>query len=420
MTAKELHEKAGRLLAQARGLLETAESEGRNLTSEEETRYDELQGESDRLYALSTKLTKQEESERRQAEVEDEERRRRDARREAQDPEAIERRHEAAFDSWLRLGTGGLTVEERSILNRNAAQLPPEARALSVGTPSAGGYQVPQGFQRELDKALLAFGGMREAGRVLNTSDGADLPWPNVNDTGNKGAILAENNQVTEQDVTYGSVTLQAFMYTSKMVRVSLQLMQDSAFDVGAHLRDLLAERIARITNEHFTTGDGSSKPRGVVTAAANSSVTFTANAITWDKLVDIEHAVDPAYRMGARWMFSDDSLKMIKKVKTYDGSTAVPEFAWQPGLAVGAPPTILGYPYTINQDMAGPGTSTNKAVLFGNFQKYIIRDARPLALLQLRERYADYLQVGFLAFSRHDGDLIDAGTNPIKYAAVA
>jgi HK97 family phage major capsid protein len=86
---------------------------------------------------------------------------------------------------------------------------------------------------------------------------------------------------------------------------------------------------------------------------------------------------------------------------------------------AVGGIDNIMGYPIHINQDMPDSGTSTNKALLFGNFKKYITRIVRPMVMLRLVERYADAHQVGFLAFERLDGDLLDAGTNPLKYAAM-
>jgi HK97 family phage major capsid protein len=110
----------------------------------------------------------------------------------------------------------------------------------------------------------------------------------------------------------------------------------------------------------------------------------------------------------------------MLKKVKIlqYSGDTmGMP--LWQPGLTVGQPDMIMGYQYVINQSMTTPATGV-KSILFGDFSKYLIRDVRDITLLRLDERYADAHQVGFLAFSRSDGDLLDAGTNPVKYGTQA
>jgi HK97 family phage major capsid protein len=131
---------------------------------------------------------------------------------------------------------------------------------------------------------------------------------------------------------------------------------------------------------------------------------------------VDLVHSVDPAYRVNARFMMNDATLKTIKKIKVlqYSGdTTGVP--LWSPSLVAGQPDTILGYPFVINQSMASPGSSAKK-VIFGDLSKYIIRDVRDFTLLRLDERFAELGQVAFLAFSRHDGDLLDAGTDPVKY----
>ena len=113
--------------------------------------------------------------------------------------------------------------------------------------------------------------------------------------------------------------------------------------------------------------------------------------------------------------MFADSTLKALKKIK-------IPQFSgdtngmplWQPGLVQGQPDRILGYPFVINQDVAAMAASA-KAIVFGDLSKYLIRDVRDVTLLRLDERYAENHQVAFLAFSRHDGDLLDAGTDPVK-----
>ena len=91
------------------------------------------------------------------------------------------------------------------------------------------------------------------------------------------------------------------------------------------------------------------------------------------------------------------------------------PPGAYYPGFSGPAPETILGYPYIINNDVAVMGVSA-KSILFGDFSNYFIRDALDVQVIRLNERFADNLQVGFIAFQRTDGNLINAGTNPVKY----
>ena len=290
-----------------------------------------------------------------------------------------------------------------------------ELRAQST-TDSAGGYTIPEGFVYELERALLAFGGMRQVSSVIRTDSGNDLPWPTVNDTSNAGAILAENTEVSEQDVTFGSVTLNAYKYTSKLVRVSEELMQDSAFNLAQVLGSLLGERVARILNTHFTTGTGSSQPNGVVTAATNGKTAASATAVTAAEIIDLFHSVDPAYRDSdsSVFMMNDSSVSAVRKLTDDNG-----QFLWQTGMQAGIPDRLYGRAVVVNQDCADIATGT-KPILFGQFNLYKIRDVASLRLRRLVERYADYDQQGFVAFSRHDGDLLNAGTNPIKFITMA
>lgn len=423
----ELRQNRAKLIEDAGAILTQAHNAGRDLTSEEEARWTQLHADADAQLKQIERIELQEQRERELAESRLEERRgdRRATEDDDQD-ETPEQRAEAemqAFRSWLRWGREGLSdVEQRHtrILSgremREAIEaLPPEVRAQTV-TTTGGGYLIPVGFQAELDQAMLAFGGMRQAARVIQTASGNTLDWPTVNDTANKGRLLAINTQATTTDVAYGQVQFGAYKFSSDAVLVPVELAQDSAFDMDSHLRDLLSERLGRITNQYMTTGTGTAQPNGIVTAAVDSAINISiGGGLTYANMVDIEHSVDPAYRAlpGTGWMFHDDFLALVKKLLDSNGRPIFRPATEAPGNV----DTVLGYPVFINQDVPDPGTATNKAVLFGNFKKYIFRVVRPMVLLRLVERYADYHQIGFLAFERADGDLIDAGTNPVKFA---
>jgi HK97 family phage major capsid protein len=294
-----------------------------------------------------------------------------------------------------------------------------EERAALTGlqsTTTTGGYTVADETMRSLEVALLAYGGMRQVATVLRTATGGPLPIPTTNDTANKGVIIGENVTSTELEMTFGQLVLDAWKYSSKYILASMEFLQDTSINANQFLGDALGTRIARITNDHFTTGTGS-QPNGIVTAATSSAITTASQqVVTYDNLVDLEHTVDPAYRVNAKFMMHDSALKIIKKIKVlqFSGDTSGMPL-WVPGLSVGAPDTILGYPYSINQSMAPTGAGT-KSVIFGQLDKYIIRDVRDVTVVRLDELFALLGQVAFLALSRHDGDLLDAGTNPVKY----
>lgn len=311
-----------------------------------------------------------------------------------------------------------LMSRDRASINREFRdERMTELRAQSVGTNTEGGFTVPEGFWNSLIESRLAFGGMRQARTfVFQTATGNDLPIPTTDDTSNVGAILTENTEDAEQGVTFGQIILQAFKYTSKFVLVSFELMQDSAFDIASHLGGALGVRLGRIENTHFTTGTGSAQPNGAVTASSLGKTAASSTAITYAEIIDLEHSVDPAYRLGAEFMFNDSTLAAIKKL-TVGSSDARP--LWAPGMAVGQPNTIDGQSYVINQDMASIATG-NKVMLWGDFSQYFIRDVGSMRLKRLDERYAEFDQVAFVALMRTDADLIDAGTDPLKHYIMA
>jgi HK97 family phage major capsid protein len=180
--------------------------------------------------------------------------------------------------------------------------------------------------------------------------------------------------------------------------------MEDAAFDMNGMVTSILAERLGRITESHYTTGTGSSQPNGVVTASAQGKVGASGQTttVTADDLVDLFHSVDPAYREGGAFMAADSTIAAIRKLKT--GVSGDNTYLWQPGLRAGEPDTLLGRPVIVNQGV--PVMAANaKSILFGNFQNYTIRDVRGIRFVRLEERYADADQIGFVVFLRTDGD---------------
>lgn len=399
----ELRERRQRLWDEMKEILDAGERNNRDLTGEENESYEKREVELEDLTREIQNREKAEQLETRLAQPQAEPNVNGQRRVEPQLAS-----YELAFKAYLRGGRAALDATQMRVLQKGYVTPEPdgEARALST-TGTAGGYTIPAGFQRDLVKTMKAYGAVMRSARVISTDSGSSLPYPAVNDTGNVGAILAENTQISEQDVAFTQKTLGAFMYTSKLVRVSFQLMQDSAFDIEAELRELLGERLGRILNTHFTVGVGTTEPQGLVTGGTSGVTAASATAIAPDEIISLAHSVDPAYRTSgrARFMMSDAVIAMVRKLKATTN-----EYLWQPSMQAGVPDTLFGYPVEINQDMPAATTGL-KPVAFGDFfAGYIIREVRGIQVVRLDERYADYLQVGFFGFARYDGQTRDAG----------
>lgn len=336
----------------------------------------------------------------------------------------LKKRHERALESYNRVHKRGrlqIHPQSRSIelsQERNFAKVrhqfqrsAAERRNLSAVSNTGGAYTIQTGFMPALEEAQLAYASLYDVADVMRTPDGRDMPWPTVNDTSNKGALITENTQLTTSvDPSFGQVVFRAYKLTSKLVLVPAELLEDSAFDLATWLGNVLGVRLGRIKADLFTTGAGAAGPTGIVTDATLGYTAASANAILADELYRLKHSVDPAYRTGAGFMMHDNTLLSVKLLKD-----AMGRYLWQAGLAAGAPDRIDGDPLTINQSMDQIAT-TKKTVLYGQFSKFKIRDVGSIRLRRLVERYADYDQEGFVGFTRCDSHLLDAGTHPVKY----
>lgn len=351
-----------------------------------------------------------------------------DAEAERRAKEPTEEDRAVALQAWLLSGAGR-ELDKRHVaactktgvrphsqnydfnLRRDVAKMRGEFRDQSAISGPAGQYTVAGGFIANLERAMLAFGGMRTVADVMRTTSGNNMPWPTTNDTSNEGAIIAENTAVGEQDVTFGQVIFYAHKYTSKLIQVPVELLEDSAFDLASEVGGMLGERLSRITNRHFTVGTGAGQPEGIVPGSTLGVTAASATAIAADEILDLIHSVDPSYRTGAGFMAHDNILLHLRKLKDGNG-----QFLWSSGLNSGMPDRLAGYPITPNQHMQSSVATGTKTMIFGLLSKYKIRDVAGVRLVRLNERFADSDQVGFLAFSRHDGHLLDAGVAPVKH----
>ncbi len=311
------------------------------------------------------------------------------------------KRYAEAFSTYLRGGMDRLTSEQRNMMMDQQVDL----RAMGAGIDANGGFTVPDEFRNIMTETMKAFGGVFGLAEVITTSTGADLMWPTNDDTSNEGEILGENQPAGEQDIQVGGKKLKAYTFSSKQVRLSLQLLQDSAFGLESWVPKKLGERIGRRAARAWTTGTGVDQPEGITTSAivGKTGAGGQTTSIIYDDLVDIEHSVDVAYRAGAQYLMHDLMLKVIRKLKDTQGRPL-----WQPIPAPGFPATINGFTYNIDNSMPVPAASA-KSIAFGDFKAgYLIRQVLDVQTLRLVERYAEYLQIAFLGFSRMDGMIND------------
>lgn len=365
-------------------------TEGREMTAEEQERWDTMLSNYD-------KADKAVEAEERFVDISRKQAEQEVAQRDRNLGQQLGEEYRKAFGDYLLNGASGISAESRGAIER----------AGIAGL--AGGVIIPSSLASEIEVALKAYGGMFEAASIISTSNGGDLILPTINDTDAKATIVSEYDQSTRRAPSFGSVTLKAYTYRTPIVPVSQELLQDSAFNLDALLSTLLAESFSRGINADLTTGTGTGKPTGIVTAAVDSGAKPAAAAITLDNIIDLIKSVNSAYARNGKFMFNRNTLWELARIKDQNG-----RYIWQDSARDGSPATLFGKQYIINDDVADIGAG-NASVLFGDFSKYKIRMVQNFRVVRLNELLAEYLSIGLFGFARVDGNLLDAGTNPVK-----
>jgi HK97 family phage major capsid protein len=360
----------------------------------------------------------------------------------APDVREREQRQADAFARWAVGGEQALAAEDRALLTRHANGVPLEERGpagdstpLQTSPGAQGGYLVPPGFWQNLQIARKAYGGVYPHFNQVDTDSGQPMQWPTTDPTSIVAQLLTENTVVTPQDVSFGLGTMNAYTYVAGPFLASIQILNDSAFSVDSFLRDRIAEATGRAQAAVAWGGSGSSQPLGLtaalvakgngstgtggifVTPAARkvynlanqgtSTTELAAGMPAFQSYLDMITIVDPAYRgpgSDAQWYMNDKDLQNARSVTDTFGHPL-----WRPGVTVGgtgATDEIWGYPVTVDNNAPGASLSANTlgGPVFGSLKHAMVaRNVRQVGVMRLNERYADFLAVAWLGFTRWD-----------------
>lgn len=313
-----------------------------------------------------------------------------------------------AFAKRLHGQNAALSSDERRLLDGGNSSI----LNIAEGAPGTGGYLVPQLVLPEYVDRLKFYSAIASVARSISTDFGAPLSLPTVDDTTNVGSLLSESTLAPSNDINFGVATFGGYKFTSGIVPVSFEIMQDSTVDVTGMILDLFAKRIGRGQNAFFTTGTGTGQPQGALIGASLGVTLPTGNttSVTYAGLVSLYQSLDPAYRSSPRcaWMMNDNTLLAIKELQDGGGQRPLflPDVIPQPP---GSPfhGFLMGKPVIVNPDM--PGMAANATpVLFGDFEQYAIRQVRGLAVIPMNDSaYAKKGQQAFVAFGRADGRVL-------------
>ena len=379
MNLLEMMRKRAALVAEARGLLDVAENEKRDMSAEEREQYDKIFGDA---RALGEKIT-------REQELKEEERKFAEAARPEGPVAPMEERKLQAFRNFL--------------VNGNAA----EYRALANDSDATGGFlHAAEQFVARLIKGLdnrvfvrqyatvLPVTGSDTLGVPTLTADPADPTWTTE--------IAAPSEDST---MAFGRRSLQPEQL-SKLIKISMKLLRTSALPIENLVADRLAYKFAVAQENAFLNGDGDGEPLGIFTLDANGINTdrdvSTGNsdtAVTADGLTEAKYALKAQYRGSARWIFHRDGVKKISKLKDGEG-----QYLWRPGITVGEPDILMGLPVDESEYVPTTWTTGLYVGALCNWSNYWIAELQGVELQRLVELYAGTSQIGFIGRMYADG----------------
>jgi len=383
MDINDILQKRGEVVAQMKHLNDSVEKEGRDFSSEEQTKFDAMDKDQIELKNRSDRMAKTEELFSASAHISSEPVRA-SVGSKFVNPYSTED-YANSFNSYARKGK---SVLDASVLN-----------ALQVGTDSEGGYIVPEEFDTQLIQTLLDYNEIRQYANVITTASDRNIP---VEASKGVATWTAEEAAYTESDAAFGTLVLGAHKL-SRIIKVSEELLQDAFFNVEGYLAANFGETFGTAEELAFVAGNGSGKPSGIVYGASAGITASGAAAITSDELIDLYHSLTRPYRANAVFLINDSTAKMVRKLKDSDG-----QYLWQQGLQAGQPDLILGRPVVCSEAMPA-ATTGQRSVIFGDMRNYTIADRTGSVIQRLNELYAANGQIGFRMYKRTEGKVTNS-----------
>ena len=295
--------------------------------------------------------------------------------------------------------TGRASAAYKEDFGRHLRGKTPLHNVLSESVDQDGGYLVPEEFEKQIITGLDEVNVLRSLAKVIPTHHDRKIP---ISVGHSVATWTAENAAYTESNPTFGQKQIDAFKLTD-LVRVSIELLQDSEFDLESYIAAEFARAFGIAEEQAFCVGTGTNQPTGIFTANGGTvGVTAAAaNAITLDEIISLVYSLKSPYRKNAKFLMNDATIPLLRKLKDNNST-----YLWQPSVQAGQPDKLLGF--EIYTSPYAPTVEAGAyAIAFGDFKNYWIGDRMGRTTQRLNELYATNGQIGYVATERVDGKVI-------------
>jgi len=410
---KDLKNQHGEKLKAARDLIDKAEAEKRNLSKEEEEKYDVIMDEVLDVKARIDRMGQQEEMEREAAKETAPvatavmEPNGNGAKGSNGSKGEIDPKLATADQIMAAYGNGlvhGVPDVNRPFSNNDRLIL---RNALQQDDDERGGFlSPPLEFMNRLIQRVDDLVFIRALATTFTVTKSDALGAPSLDNDPDDPIWTAEIKTGDEDDAMRFGLREMKPHPLAKRIKVSRKLLRTSALPVEQIVIDRLAHKFSITQENAFMTGDGANKPLGLFTtseqgisAARDESTDNTATTIEFDNLHNVKYKLKGNYWAMASWLFHRDAMKQISKLKDGQGN-----YIWRESVRVGEPDTILGFPIRMSEFVPNTFTTGQYVGMLGDYKNYWIADALTLEMQRLVELYAETNQVGFIGRLETDG----------------
>lgn len=408
------------LLKRARELNEKVEGEKRDFTQEEQNEYDTLMSE---VTSLGTRIQRAETLGNLEADLDEPEERAnrpepQDEDDEEEQPPATRSNNGASFgrydDALARFRalkdvrmTPAYAASFRSFLQGDQVR-GIEKRDLQADSDPMGGFlksppQFVAGLLKTVDNILF----FRQPGwaTVIPVTNSDELVGISLDADPDDGEWTTEIGEITyDQSMQFGKRSLKPTTL-AKGIKMSRKLLRLAPNAEGL-VTSRLAYKLAVPMEKKYLVGNGANQPLGVFVASGDGISTGrdeatdnTATAPTMDGLINAKYKLKQQYWKAARWLFHQDVVKVITKIKDTTN-----QYIWRESVRVGEPDTLLGLPTSMSQYAPSTMTTGQYVGILGDFSFYWIADALNMEMQRLVELYSKTRQIGLHAWLETDG----------------
>lgn len=291
----------------------------------------------------------------------------------------------------------------------------PELKAMSTGSDPDGGYMVTPARSAALTKRLFDESPMRRLSR-LETMTTGDV-FEEVLDLEEAAAAWVGETEARPATTTprIGLLSVPLCEEYAEPV-VTQKLIDTSYIDIGAWIDGKVNDKFARADGTAFVSGTGVRSPRGFLSYNTSTDSDFVRPfgmlqyvktgasggfdpTNPGDVLRKCMWSLRAPYRRNANWLMNSNTASLIDQFKDLTGN-----YYWRPATTAGVPPTMLGYPVEIDENMPDVNAGAFP-IAFGNFQLGYLIVERP-GLKMLQDPFTNKPNVNFYAYRRVGGGL--------------